>query len=78
MTALPVGAKMTPNAKSQKIAAATSRFAKFLIATLIEFFVRTSPLSRAVKPACMNRTSAADVRSQTRSTGSALSIALAA
>jgi hypothetical protein len=48
------------------------KLTKFLIATLIEFFDRTNPLSRAVKPACMKRTSAAQVRSQAMSTARTL------
>ena len=53
-----------PNPKSQNSDDATRKLAKFLIATLIEFFDRTRPLSSAVNPACMNSTSAAQSRSQ--------------
>src|SRR5262245_47133202 len=60
---------ITAKPKSQKSDAATRKFAKFLIATLIEFFDRTSPLSRAVKPACMKKTSAAQTSSHAMSTG---------
>jgi hypothetical protein len=59
---------ISPKPNSQNSDAATRKFAKFLIATLIEFFDRTRPLSRAVKPACMNSTSAEQKRSQPMST----------
>jgi hypothetical protein len=61
---------MRPKPKSQKSDAATRKLAKFLAATLIEFFDRTRPLSSAVKPACMNRTSAAQTSNQLMSTAS--------
>ena len=60
---------ISPKPNSQKSDAATRKFAKFLIATLIEFFDRTRPLSSAVKPACMSSTSAAQTSSQPMSTG---------
>src|SRR5512132_602827 len=63
---------INPNPKSQKSDAAIRKLTKFLIATLIEFFERTSPLSRAVKPACMKRTSAAQMRSHAISTARTL------
>jgi hypothetical protein len=52
------------------------KFAKFLIATLIEFFDRTRPLSRAVKPACIKTTRTAQNRSQPLLTVSALVMTL--
>src|SRR5262245_7287290 len=65
---------MRPKPNSQKSDDATRKLAKFLIATLIEFFERTRPLSSAVKPACMNRTRAAETSSQAMSTGAACGI----
>src|SRR5262249_5505527 len=59
-----------PNPKSQNSDAATRKLANVLIATLIEFFDRTRPLSSAVKPACMKKTRAAQPSSQAISTGS--------
>ena len=48
-----------PKPKSQKSRSGDEgKFAKFLIATLIEFFELIRPLSRAVNFACMNKTSA--------------------
>src|SRR5215471_12799122 len=55
---------ISPNPKSQKSVAAMTKLTRFLIATLIEFFDRTSPLSSAVNPACINSTSAALTSSQ--------------
>ena len=65
---------ISPKPNSQNSDAATRKFAKFLIATLIEFFDRTRPLSSAVKPACMNSTSAAQTSSQPMSTRATSSI----
>src|SRR4029450_10029034 len=62
---------MRPKPNKQQREAATRKFAKFLIAPLTEFFDRTSPLSSAVKPACMKSTSAAATSSQAMSMGSA-------
>src|SRR4029453_9628625 len=62
---------MRPKPNNQKSEAAMRKFAKFLIATLTEFFDRTSPLSSAVKPACMKSTSAAATSSQAISMRSA-------
>src|SRR5262245_10712248 len=62
---------MRPKPNNQKSEAAMRKFAKFLAATLIEFFDRTSPLSSAVNPACMKSTSAAATSSQAISMGSA-------
>src|SRR5262249_32213464 len=50
------------------------KFTKFLIATLTEFFDRTSPLSSAVKPACMKNTSTALTSSHATSTVSTAGI----
>src|SRR5262245_8332360 len=63
---------MSPKPNIQNSDAAIRKFVKFLIATLIEFFARTSPLSSSVNPACITRTSAAQRRSQAMSTVSAL------
>src|SRR5262249_37498589 len=58
-----------PKPNSQNSDAATRKLANVLIATLIEFFDRTRPLSSAVKPACMKKTSAAPTSSQAMATG---------
>ena len=60
---------ITPKPNNQNSDAATRKLAKFLIATLIEFFDRTRPLSSAVNPTCMSRTRAAQKSSQAMSTG---------
>src|SRR5262249_57317394 len=62
---------ISPKPNSQNSDAETRKLAKFLIATLIEFFDRTKPLSSAVKPACMKRTRAAQTSSHAMSAGAA-------
>ena len=56
-----------PNPNSQNTADETQKSAKFFAATLILFFDLTEPLSRQVKPACINMTKAAHMRSQATS-----------
>src|SRR5262249_6226304 len=65
---------ISPKPNSQNSDAETRKLAKFLIATLIEFFDRTRPLSSAVKPACMKRTRAAQTSSHAMSAGAACGI----
>src|SRR5262245_27574255 len=77
-TPLALEPNMSPKPKSQKSAADTKKVTKFLMATLIEFFARTKPVSSAVNPACMMRTNAAQTSTQAISTGSAVTAELEA
>ena len=56
-----------PNPKSQNTTEERQKSAKFLVATLMLFLVRTRPLSRQEKPACINMTRAAHTRIQAMS-----------
>ena len=55
------------NPKIQNKAEAMQKSAKFFAATLMLFLVRTEPLSRQAKPACINMTRAAQMRIQATS-----------
>src|SRR5262245_46478295 len=69
MRGLSPAPNIRPKPNSQKSDAATRKLAKVLRATLIEFFDRTSPLSSAVKPACISSTSTAQRSSHARAAG---------
>lgn len=53
---------INPKPNTQKTTEERQKSAKFLAATLMLFLVRTKPLSRHEKPACMSMTRAAQMR----------------
>tara|TARA_B100002051_G_scaffold115972_2_gene110284 strand:- start:58634 stop:58963 length:330 start_codon:yes stop_codon:yes gene_type:complete len=62
-----VGPNIKPNPRSQKVIVARPKSVMFLMATLIEFLFRVRPDSRQRKPACINRTRAAEINTSRES-----------